>query len=82
MSDEFIEDFKLLDSSGFDANHQFVATTSIAALYFLKDLCKKKGVPIEKITARDIIDEIVSLNQKTKELNAVLHAMKAKGSTD
>lgn len=82
MSDEYIEDFKFLDNFEFDANHYFVATTSIAALYFLKDLCKRKAVPIEKITARDIIDEIVPLNQKAKELNAVLNAMKAKGTTD
>ena len=76
MSDECFEDLKLLDRFAFDANHHLLATTSIAVLYYLKDLCKRKGVPIEKITARDVIDEIAPLNEKAKELNASLNAMK------
>jgi hypothetical protein len=81
-TNEYLQDFKLLDDAGFDANHRFVAETSIAALYFFKDLCKKKNVPIENITTRDIIDEIIPLNQKANELKAVLTSMKAKRVSD
>ena len=42
-ANEYLLDFKLLDDAEFDANHRFVAETSIAALYFFKDLCKKKN---------------------------------------
>ena len=49
------EDFKLVEAAGFTYQIKLAATTTIAALHYLRELAKESGVAMEEITAEQIL---------------------------
>ncbi len=65
--DAKLKDFELIEKAGFTHEIKFMAQAAVSSLYYLKSLSLKSGIPIEQITAEQIIKEFSGADAQIKE---------------
>ena len=62
-----LKDLELVEKSGFTPDVKFVAQMAVVSLHLLKSLSSKLCIPIEQITAEQIIQEFSQADAQIRE---------------
>jgi hypothetical protein len=65
--DQIFKDFELVDKTDLSAEMKSAARQAVSTLQLLKALSSRLNVPIDEITAKDIVQEFSRWKSKSRE---------------
>jgi hypothetical protein len=71
--DDKIKDFELIEKAGLTNDIKLVAASAVSSLHYLKELSTRLGIPMEKITAEQIVSELAVADAQIREGRKRLH---------